>query len=88
MISEGLVHLVASDAHRPEGRSPSLVDAITVINQLFGEETRNLLFSDNPAHLIAGTALIGPIKIDRSNQHHKTTGQKRGWLDRLKISIR
>ena len=88
MISEGLVHLVASDAHRPEGRSPSLADAITVINQLFGEETRNLLFSDNPAHLIAGTDLVNPVEIDNVSQYHNTARQKRGWLDRLKTSIK
>jgi len=54
LISKNLVHFIASDAHRPEGRSPNLANALSIINDQFGESVSQTLFHDNPLNLING----------------------------------
>lgn len=67
MISKGLVHLIASDAHRPTGRSPKLSSAAEVITEKFNSEVAETLFFTNPNKLITGESLsnLGEFTIDR-----------------------
>ncbi len=63
-----MVHLVASDAHRVEGRSPNLQTAYRMISDSFDMTTADLLFKDNPKKLILGDEL-------------QAMGQKTTWFD-------
>jgi len=54
LITENLVHFVASDAHRPEGRNPNLTSAVDTLTDIFGENVARTLFQKNPAKLING----------------------------------
>lgn len=84
MISDGLVHLVASDAHRPTGRSPNLSEAITTICKYYGEDICTTLFATNPARLIAGEQLLNLTVVKERKNKKKPIKNKRSWLDRLK----
>lgn len=68
LLRKSLVHVVASDAHRVEGRSPNLKTAYRMISSSFDMEAANLLFKDNPKKLIIGDEL-------------QTMGQRTTWLD-------
>ena len=94
MISDGLVHLVASDAHRPRGRSPNLAAAALVIKQHYGDQVCDTLFAVNPARLIAGKSLLS-LTVSKASTgktrnrnaasaKRATNSKKRSWLDRLK----
>lgn len=55
LIQAGLAHIVASDAHTPEtGRAPILDDAWNLIANQYGEETADLLCSENPTRVVSG----------------------------------
>ncbi|NNC98761.1 MAG: protein-tyrosine-phosphatase [Gammaproteobacteria bacterium] len=85
MISRGLVHVVASDAHRPRGRSPDLSEAVTAVRNHHGEQACQTLFAENPARLVAGEDLLS---LRRSEDKHRSRSKpvkrrSRGWLDKL-----
>ena len=54
---QGLVHLVASDAHRPTGRAPILSKSYDTLVEWLGEDSADLLIKTNPQHIIDGTEL-------------------------------
>ncbi|WP_296805313.1 CpsB/CapC family capsule biosynthesis tyrosine phosphatase [Thiocapsa sp.] len=55
----GWVHLVASDAHRPTGRSPDTLSvARACVAEWLGEDAATLLTLDNPRRLLEGTDLL------------------------------
>lgn len=51
-LEQRLVHVVASDAHRPSGREPNLLPAREVLTQWVGEQNTILLTEQNPARLL------------------------------------
>jgi protein-tyrosine phosphatase len=53
-IEEGLVHIVASDAHNTRGRPLKLQPAYQVVRERFGEGTARSLFFDNPMAAFSG----------------------------------
>jgi protein-tyrosine phosphatase len=58
LLRRGMVHVVASDAHRPFGsREPLLAGVAKRLHQLVGEEATNTLLYDNPAAIVAD----GPV---------------------------
>jgi len=57
LIANNLVHLVASDAHRPSGRSPDLKSAQKILEQKFGTNICKTLLYNNPKKLIKGEDL-------------------------------
>jgi protein-tyrosine phosphatase len=59
LLSKGLVHVVASDAHDPVHRHPRLDEAFQSIAQDYGEETADLLFVSNPGRIIRGEFVAG-----------------------------
>ena len=67
-IEHGCVHIVASDAHRPSGRSPDLAPAFHLIEKQYSSELAQLLFVDNPQQLLKGEALSGAEEIQRAGQ--------------------
>ena len=54
LLSKGLVHIIASDAHDPVHRHPRLDDAFAAIARDYGEEMAELLFVSNPGRIIRG----------------------------------
>lgn len=52
-----LIHIVASDAHRAEGREPDLNPARKILAKWVGIANMELLTEDNPARLLAGEDL-------------------------------
>ncbi len=57
MITEGLVHVVSTDAHSPRMRRPLLSRAYDRICELTGVETANDLCSRHPARIAAGRSV-------------------------------
>jgi len=76
MLSRGLVHFVASDAHDPQNRSPRLDLAHELVQRKMGEGAAELLFTVNPAIVVEGRdpSLVCPA----------AALAKRGWLSFLK----
>ena len=53
-IENGMAHLVASDAHRPEGmRRWAMAEARDILLKRYGEELCELLFEVNPQRILA-----------------------------------
>lgn len=79
MITNKTVHLVASDAHRPTGRSPNLSNAATLLTEVFGEQVSKTLLYDNPLRLIKGEDLE-TLSLDQehfnSERYDSLTNQK------------
>jgi len=83
LISKNLVHFIASDAHRPEGRSPVLSTAVDLISNNFGESVCQTLFHDNPMRLIEGNK-IQSLNIQLSKLQSNNTPlkkRKKSWLN-------
>ena len=66
-LEQGLVHVVASDAHRPSGREPNLGPARETLARWLGEPNMALLTEENPARLIHGEPLraLGKPQVRR-----------------------
>ena len=54
LLSKGLVHVIASDAHDPVHRHPRLDEAFAAITDMYGRELAELLFTVNPGRIIQG----------------------------------
>ena len=54
LLSKGVVHVIASDAHDPVHRHPRLDEAFDLITADYGDETADLLFNGNPTRVIRG----------------------------------
>jgi protein-tyrosine phosphatase len=59
LLAEGLVHVIASDAHDPVHRHPRLDEAFHAISKQYGEGTADLLFNSNPGSIIEGQFVAG-----------------------------
>lgn len=87
LIQRCLVHLVASDAHRVEGRSPDLTKAYSWISDNFCPATANLLLKENPKRITLGKELKTiELKDDPAYQVFKSTeagSAPRKWWSKL-----
>ena len=54
LLSKGLVHVIASDAHDPVHRHPKLDQAYAAVEGKYGREMAELLFRVNPGRIIRG----------------------------------
>jgi protein-tyrosine phosphatase len=62
LLGKGLVHVIASDAHDPVHRHPRLDEAFNSVSEQYGEETADLLFTQNPGRIIRGDYVAdGPL---------------------------
>jgi protein-tyrosine phosphatase len=64
MISRGIVHFVASDAHDPEFRAPRLDKAFKLVAAKYGEDAADLLCESNPFAVVEGRdpAAVVPLE--------------------------
>jgi protein-tyrosine phosphatase len=53
MLRNGLVQIIATDAHDPRRRTPILSEARAIAATIVGEEAANRLVSDYPSMVIA-----------------------------------
>jgi protein-tyrosine phosphatase len=79
-LDQGWVHLIASDAHRPSGRSP---DTLTIgretIATWLGREAATVLTVTNPQRLLSGDALVDLPPQTRQERPSRFSG----WLHSL-----
>jgi protein-tyrosine phosphatase len=59
LLDEGLVHIVASDAHDPANRHPRLAEAREAVRSRCGEDAAEILFTENPQAVVEGAPLPG-----------------------------
>lgn len=58
LLKSGLVHLIASDAHRSDGhRITKLSDVYSIIEHDYGKENADILIKINPQHIISNEEL-------------------------------
>lgn len=73
----GWVHLIASDAHRPTGRSPDTLSAArTRVAAWIGDDAATLMTLDNPRRLLEGEDLIALAPCMTA----ETTPSESDWL--------
>ena len=61
LLRKGMVHAVASDAHRPDGhRRYAMGEARKIITETYGESLARLLFETNPARLLKNLPPLDP----------------------------
>ena len=63
LMRRGLVHVIASDAHDSEDRTPDLSGAHEFIARRFGADTAEQLFVTNPGRILAGEA-VGAVEAE------------------------
>ena len=66
MIENNLAHFVASDGHKPDGRTVTLAESYNIIIEKFGKEIVNQLFYINPIKAIKGDTIhtSAPVSIE------------------------
>ena len=78
LLRHGLVHLVASDAHRPEGhRRFVMTEARKIVAETYGEELADQLFEENPARLLKNLTPVDPPEFPTRWERFK-----RRWFGR------
>ena len=68
---QGMVHIVASDAHRPTGRAPKLAMAHQTLKNWVGDESADTLIISNPNKIIQGEELEDITVTEVSHQSHR-----------------
>lgn len=76
LLGEGLVHLLASDAHTTGRRSPGLSKARAVAERLMGVDEARRLVLDRPQAILAD---VPPSEVPPPPE----AAPQRGWLQRL-----
>lgn len=74
-IADGLIHFVASDAHRPDWRAPLLAAPYEVIRNELGEDIARAVMIDNPRSAVENRELAYCPEIKPERQG--------GWLRSL-----
>lgn len=72
LINEGLVHVVASDAHRANGaRVEMLSDSYAIVKEIAGSNNADLLFYRNPMHILQNEEIENMEVIKRKSWLHR-----------------
>jgi len=82
---QGLIHLVASDAHRPTGRAPILSKARSTLTEWLGESSADILVNTNPQNIIDGSELEN-IPVSKAPRPKKDRKPLFSFLKRKKSS--
>jgi protein-tyrosine phosphatase len=72
LLADGMVHVIASDAHDPVHRHPKLDEAFRAIGEQYGEAAAHLLFEENPGKIIRGHFV--------SNEKFPVERRRKWWL--------
>ena len=68
-LGDGLVHIVASDAHNTRSRSLRLRPAFDLVREQFGEEKARALFVENPMAAFEGRELPHVPELSEGIEH-------------------
>jgi protein-tyrosine phosphatase len=72
MLDQGLVQVLASDAHDTKHRPPILSGAFEYISKAYGEEAAHLLLTENPMAILAGLSLpAGPVTLNKKKKWYQ-----------------
>ncbi|WP_232222251.1 tyrosine-protein phosphatase [Thioalkalivibrio paradoxus] len=82
MVRQGLVQIVASDAHRDSRRVPELSQGRVMLERWVGSAAACLMAEDFPRALVAGDP-VETERLDNVRQPPRGAGI-RGWLGRLR----
>jgi protein-tyrosine phosphatase len=83
LLNDGLIHLIASDAHDCSERNFNLlVQARSIVEKKYGQRLSRLLFFDNPRQILAGEQLI-PIRPRASTARVNVLRQLSGAVSRV-----
>lgn len=74
----GVVHVIASDAHRVQGRAPNLQPGYEHVTEWIGREAADLMTQGNPRRLLFGEPLLTPEINDQQSPEGK-----RSWFSWL-----
>ncbi len=77
LITRGLCHAMASDAHSCEKRPPRMTQALERARDLIGENARKLVI-DGPEMILAGTVPATPFYPALARQHGRSSGRASG----------
>ncbi len=82
LITGGVAHVIASDAHDCSERSPMLSEAVSMVADQVGRESALGMVTTTPAAIIAGRRLQLPaaVRIHNSEPYPVWT---RSWMERL-----
>jgi protein-tyrosine phosphatase len=58
LLKEGIVNIVASDAHAPDGRTTDLSGAARILRSKIGKEAMRILLEENPERALRGEELL------------------------------
>lgn len=87
MLGEGLVDIVATDAHSPTGRPPILSAARDVLIGRLGQTEAMEMVYNRPARVLRNEAMPARTKAILPQVHHKQSGTRelaRGLLERFR----
>jgi protein-tyrosine phosphatase len=80
LLIEGVAKLVASDAHKPWGRSPDLSAAAAIIQSKLGAEAARIMLELNPKHVLAGEHLKETVGFRLRRRKAVPSPTRRGSL--------
>ncbi len=70
ILEHGMAHILATDCHGPQMRSPNLSEARKIAEAIVGKEKARMMVSDNPQKVISGEPFeafdLVPVEISQS----------------------
>jgi protein-tyrosine phosphatase len=77
LIKHRMVHVIASDAHSPYGRTPRLMEAFREAEKIVGTAAAEAMVTSNPGQIIEGRSLDlpTPIPLDEGSQRDSLLGR-------------
>lgn len=88
LLGDGMVHLIASDAHNTSKRNPAMSDALPTLESALGNEEARRLVWDRPRAILDNqdpatvTSVPGLMESAKTNQQPGRSWLKR-WIPRL-----
>lgn len=76
LLFEQMVHLVASDAHRSDRRTPYLLDAYEEIAHLLDEEAADLLLTENPQKILRNERIVPAVAVKKRSSEVESEGRR------------
>lgn len=63
LLSHGLCHAIASDAHSPHRRTTYMADVRQIVSEHFGQALADALLCENPARILYGRRVLEPDEL-------------------------
>ncbi|MFZ5518150.1 MAG: tyrosine-protein phosphatase [Candidatus Zhuqueibacterota bacterium] len=80
MIENNLAHFIASDGHKPDGRTVTLLQSYEAVAKNFGKDKAELLFCLNPKKAINGEPIINDNPLPIESELKPKFWQKFKWF--------